>query len=47
MMKYVETFKGDRTALNISSFPADGHQAILNKMNKTSKPNRKRTNTNN
>ena len=27
-----------------SSFPADGHKAILNKMNNKSKTNRKRTN---
>ena len=27
-----------------SSFPADGHKAILNKMNTKSKTNRKRTN---
>ena len=30
-----------------SSFQADGHQAILNKMSKKSKTNRKRTNTDN
>ena len=27
-----------------NSFPADGHKAILNKMNNKSKTNRKRTN---
>ena len=30
-----------------SSFPADGHKAILNKMNNKSKTNRKRTNIDN
>ena len=30
-----------------SSFPADGHKAILNKMNNKSKTNNKRTNTDN
>ena len=30
-----------------SSFPADGHQAILNKMNKKTKTTRRRTSTDN